>query len=207
MRILNLYPGIGGNRKLWQGNHSVTAIEKNIDIARIYQHIFPSDKVIVGDAHLYLLDYYQDFDFIWSSPPCQTHSALNMWRKKERPARYPDMTLYQEILLLKHFFKGKWIVENVRPYYTPLIPPTCSLGRHCVWCNFFIEDIDHDRAFYMTKSSISKLEALYNYDLSAYRIKNKRQLLRNCVDPKLGKHILDSALGIYKEPDLFEAMS
>ena len=74
MKILNLYAGIGGNRKLWGDSHEITAVEIDKDIASIYQTHFPQDKVIVGDAHQYLLDHYKEFDFIWSSPPCPTHS-------------------------------------------------------------------------------------------------------------------------------------
>jgi len=71
MKVLNLYAGIGGNRKLWE-DVDVTAVELNPDIAKIYQDFFPNDKVIVADAHKYLLKHYKEFDFIWSSPPCQT---------------------------------------------------------------------------------------------------------------------------------------
>ena len=71
LKVLNLYAGIGGNRKLWT-NVDVTAIEINSEIAKIYQDFFPDDKVIIGDAHKYLLEHYKEFDFIWSSPPCPT---------------------------------------------------------------------------------------------------------------------------------------
>jgi len=76
MKILNLYAGIGGNRKLWHHNHQVTAVEFNSDIAKIYQDLFPNDTVVVGDAHQYLLDHYKEFDFVWSSPPCQSHLSF-----------------------------------------------------------------------------------------------------------------------------------
>jgi len=58
MRILNLYAGIGGNRKLWT-DVEVTAVEMNPKIAAIYQDFFPNDKVIVADAHQYLLDHFK----------------------------------------------------------------------------------------------------------------------------------------------------
>ena len=51
MKILNIYAGIGGNRKMWGGEHEVVAVEINKDIAKIYQDNFPKDKVIVGDAN------------------------------------------------------------------------------------------------------------------------------------------------------------
>ena len=58
MKILNLYAGIGGNRKLWGDGHEITAIEFNPEIAKIYQDFFPNDKVIVTDAHQYLLEHF-----------------------------------------------------------------------------------------------------------------------------------------------------
>ena len=116
-RILNLYAGIGGNRKLWNGNIKVTAVEHDPKIAKIYQDFFPNDKVIIGDAHQYLIDHYSDFDFIWASPPCPTHSGCNYFLVGAGTIRYPDMSLYQEIIFLQHFFKGKYCIENVEPYY------------------------------------------------------------------------------------------
>ena len=144
MKVLNLYAGIGGNRKLWT-DVDVTAVELNPDIAKIYQDFFPNDKVIVADAHQYLLEHYKEFDFIWSSPPCQTHSQIryNIGFKANRKYRkvdavYPDMSLYQEIILLDKFFSGKWIVENTIPYYEPLIKEQ-KVGGHIVWSNFLID--------------------------------------------------------------------
>lgn len=60
MKILNLYAGIGGNRKLWGDSHEITAVEIDPEIAKIYHDFFPQDKVIVADAHQYLLDHFQD---------------------------------------------------------------------------------------------------------------------------------------------------
>ncbi len=44
MKILNLYTGIGGNRKLWGDKHEITAVEIDLKIAKIYQNFFPKDK-------------------------------------------------------------------------------------------------------------------------------------------------------------------
>jgi hypothetical protein len=107
MKILNLYSGLGGNRKLWGNEHQITAVEHDPLIAAIYQDQFPNDEVIVTDAHEYLLDNYKNFDFIWSSPPCPTHSSFRFnidVRYRGTKAEYPDMSLYQEIILLKHHF-------------------------------------------------------------------------------------------------------
>lgn len=64
MKILNLYAGIGGNRKLWGNDDEITAVEFDEQIAKIYQDNFPNDKVVIGDAHQYLLEHFREFDFI-----------------------------------------------------------------------------------------------------------------------------------------------
>jgi len=138
IKALNLYAGVGGNRKLWR-NVEVTAVEFNPKIAAVYKSLYPSDKVITGDAHQYLLENYSQYDFIWTSPPCQTHTRMaKATRHKTR--RYPDLKLYEEIIFLKHFFKGKYVVENVVPYYDPLIPGN-QVGRHIFWSNFDLKSV------------------------------------------------------------------
>ncbi len=196
MRILNLYAGIGGNRKLWGDEHEITAVEKDWNVASIYRDFFPRDTVVVEDAHEYLLTHYKNYDFIWASPPCPTHSKARFWGSKGGQVApvYPDMTLYQEILFLKHFFIGKWVVENVDPYYSPLIP-TDKFGRHLIWSNFVIPDFDKAQAF--DKDSMESMTAHYGFDLSKYKVPEKQKLLRNCTEPELGKHILDWAMNPY----------
>lgn len=187
MKILNLYCGIGGNRKFW-GNLDITAIEIESKIADKYKKLYPNDKVIVADAHEYLLDHYKEFDFIWSSPPCQTHSRTNYFTQhiRKRPI-YPDMKLYQEIIFLDKFFKGKYCVENVVPYYQPLIKAQ-QIGRHYLWSNFNITKIEQpkDDIGTMIKGHPNRA--------------NKKSLEeRNAVNSKLGLHILNCAKNIYKE--------
>jgi len=193
MKILNLYSGIGGNRKLW-GGHDITAIENVPEIARIYQDLFPNDKVIITDAHEYLLNHYKEFDFIWSSPPCPTHSDIRRCgvHAGQYKALYPEMSLYQEIILLKHFapLNCKWVVENVKPYYDLLIPAQ-TINRHLFWTNFSIpiSDMPDDRKH----SNITGSSIVYGYDLKDYKYKDKRKLLRNMVNPEVGKYILEQA--------------
>lgn len=142
MKILNLYAGLGGNRKLWEG-HSVTAVELNPEIAAFYAKQFPDDIVLVEDAHQFLLEHVNEYDFIWSSIECPSHSRARYWASKGgryKPV-YPDMKLYEEIIFLQHFCKGKWVVENTKPYYKPLIIPTMIIERHCFWSNFNIPKI------------------------------------------------------------------
>lgn len=208
MKILNLYSGIGGNRKLWGKSHQVTAVEIVPEIAEVYKRFFPNDNVIVADAHDYLLKHFKEYDFIWSSPPCPTHSVCCYFLKGQGIIRYPDMKLYQEIILLKHFFKGKFVVENVKPYYKPLIEPQ-TIGRHCFWANFKIPDkkIDYvqigtfnrqasknaQRKAIIREAQIPELTDLHGLNLIGVKLKNKRQILRNCVLPEIGLHIFKQA--------------
>jgi len=217
MKILNLYAGIGGNRKLWGDSHEITAVENVQDIADVYQKLFPKDKVIVGDAHEYLIKHHQEFDFIWSSPPCPTHSVTNHFLKGQGIFRYPDMKLWQEIIFLKHFFKGKYVIENVKSYYKPIYEPQV-VGRHYFWANFEIPPIEINytqigtmnrqasksaqRKAIIREAQIPELIDLHGLNNLDIKLKNKRQVLRNCVYPELGLHILsslDKPLSVNKE--------
>jgi len=203
LKVLNLYAGIGGNRKLWPDEEiEVTAVEYNEEIAKIYQDFFPKDKVIVEDAHQYLLEHYKEFNFIWSSPPCPSHSVCNNFQNAQGLVRFPDMNLYQEIILLKHFGKCNWVIENVKPYYEPLIKPQVA-GRHCFWSNFNITNkkivcnfntINARSTTRIEKGvDIKMLEQFHGFDLKEYKTGLKRKVLRNCVKPELGLHIFNCA--------------
>ncbi len=197
MKVLNLYAGIGGNRKLWT-DCEVTAVELDPEVAKVYRNYFPKDTVIVSDAHQYLLDHYKEFDFIWSSPPCPSHSRINtssvrMKGKGRKKLEYPDMKLYEEILLLKHWFDGKWVVENVIPYYRPLIP-AAKVDRHLFWSNFLIGNFEPiNKKLPHIKSNTSYLQEFLGYDLSKYKLENKRKCLRNCVHPETGEYVFNRA--------------
>lgn len=196
MKILNLYAGIGGNRKLWGSEHEVTAVEHDPAIASVYADLFPHDTLIVGDAHEYLRKHHTDFDFIWSSPPCQTHSSFRYnigVRFRGVEEKYPDMTLYEEIVLLQYHATSLWLVENVVPYYEPLIPAQ-KINRHLYWANFRLPAMPAVVENLRSKNKISDLEAMHGFDLTGYKIPNKRQVLRNCVDPDTGLKILQAAL-------------
>lgn len=214
MKILNLYAGIGGNRKLWGDEHEITAVELDPEIAAIYKANFPNDTVIVGDAHQYLLGHYMKFDFVWDSFPCTTHTRMNV---NFSIIRYPDLGLYQEIIFLESFFKGKYCVENVIPYYNPLIPAQ-QYNRHLFWCNFKIRTTDkrnppkqiqniiaqkskrkrktYDGGIVNIKAS----QPHFGFDLSGISVKTRKdKMLRNCVDPEIGLMILEQAQGIIRQ--------
>ena len=192
MKILNSYCGIGGNREKWGEGHTITAIELDQKIAEEYQRRYPKDKVIIGDAHEYILRNHNNFDFVWSSPPCPTHSRVNYFLNAQGVVRYPDMKLWQEIIYLKQFHKGLFCIENVISYYEPLIKPT-KIGRHYLWSNFNIPIISQP------KDDIGKM---CGKDQKA----GKKPLAeRNAVNADLGLHILNCSLGIYKQHKSFQS--
>jgi len=204
IKVLNLYAGIGGNRKLWK-DVDVTAVENNPKIAKIYQEFFPNDKIIVADAHQFLLDHFKEFGFIWSSPPCQTHSRINnlnyIKEEQGQKPKYLDQKLYQEIILLQHWFKGKWVVENVVSYYVPLIKPF-RYDSHYFWSNFHIGDSKDTKRY--IREHLCDFNHLLDEDLKGLRIKNKEQVINNMVNPKTGLHVFNCAFKI-KQKTLLEA--
>ncbi len=195
MKILNLYAGIGGNRKLWE-DVEVTAVEINPEIAKIYQDFFPNDNVIVGDAHEYLIEHYKEFDFIWSSPPCPSHSRMNfLLKEKGVKMKYPDMKLYEEIIFLMQFFKGRFVIENVKGYYEPLIIPQES-ERHYFWANFDIPNVICTKKVRNDKGMTLKVK-MQDKDILINNFHNyegdKRTLINNAIEPELGLSIFHNA--------------
>lgn len=195
MKILNLYAGVGGNRKLWGDEHDIIAIENDPVIADIYKKHFPNDTVIVCDAHQYLLDHYKEFDFIWSSIPCQSHSIMRKnvcVNRGQVPGIYPDMKLYEEIIFLRHHATCSWVVENVKGYYDPLIKPYES-GGHYFWSNFTISKIrsvSRNIEFGRTED----MKKITGFNLDKYKLgKRKDQVYHNCLIPELGLHIFNCA--------------
>ena len=203
MKILNLYACLGGNRYKWGDEHDITAVELDEELAKLYQERFPNDKVIVADAHNYLLEYFKEFDFIWTSPPCPTHSKMTLC-KSNRKMKYPDMKLYEEIILLNKFYKGKYCVENVIPYYEPLIPAK-KRGRHLYWTNFNLPNNLSERKSpeMKGKGCVERFSKFHDFDFYKYKGKqNRGKIARNLVDYEAGKTILDTAMGIIQKQDI-----
>lgn len=210
MRILNLYAGIGGNRKLWGDEHEVTAVEYVPEIAAIYRDFFPKDTVIETDAHQYLLEHWHEYDFIWSSPPCPTHSRIRTgntllpWKDNTKQLEnggglqpeYPDMRLYQEIIFMTHFAKPgqRWVIENVIGYYEPLIKPR-EVNQHYFWSNFPINNLKSKTRLHDAPQA--ERYAFKGFDLSGYKGIDKRKVMRNCVDPETGLHVFAASQGTH----------
>jgi DNA (cytosine-5)-methyltransferase 1 len=117
-------------------------------------------------------------------------------------ATYPDMMLYQEIILLQHFFKGKYCIENVIPYYEPLIPAQ-KRGRHLYWCNFILpNNLGERKASNFINSKVSELSKFHDYDFTKYKGEQRvDKMARNLVDYEAGRTILETALGIIRKKD------
>jgi len=199
MKILNLHAGIGGNRKLWGDEHKIIAVEHNKELADIYKKFYPDDEVIIADAGEYLAKNYEKFDFIWASPSCVTHSRIRMMASKSKKnrkydAKMPNMELYSFIIFLDNFFKGKWVVENVKPYYSPLINPNGVIGRHLIWCNFNFEEKKFNEPTVKHCKVTGKTER-FGISLKGISMKHRKdQIIRNCVNPKIGLYLLNYAL-------------
>jgi DNA (cytosine-5)-methyltransferase 1 len=211
IKVLNLYACLGGNRYKWDevADIEVTAVELDPVLAKLYQERFPNDKVIVADAHQYLLDHYQEFDFIWSSPPCPTHSKVRISQKSRSNFEYkfPDMKLYQEVIFLQHFFKGYYCIENVVPYYTPLIPAK-KRGRHLYWTNFNLPSNLGERKegkglVGTSKNEVDKLSQFHEFDFKKYKGEQRTdKIARNLVDYEAGKTIFKTVERIINDKGL-----
>jgi DNA (cytosine-5)-methyltransferase 1 len=210
-RILNLYACLGGNRYKWDevaDNLEITAVELDPEAARLYQERFPNDKVILADAHQYLQENYKNFDFIWSSPPCPTHSRLQLaWKGMKRRnfhMPYPDMTLYQEVIFLDNYFDGKYCVENVIPFYEPLIPAK-KRGRHLYWTNFNLpSDLGERKSPKdFAKGNIKVLSDFHKFDFKKYKGEKRLDVIaKDLVDYEAGKTILETALNIFRKSNV-----
>jgi DNA (cytosine-5)-methyltransferase 1 len=208
MKILNLYACLGGNRYKWNEvakqngiEIKVTAVELDEELAKLYSERFPEDEVIITDAHQFLLENYQDYDFIWSSPPCPSHSRARFARKSSTIPVYPDLKLYEEIIFLENCYDGKYCIENVIPYYEPLIPAK-KRGRHLYWTNFNLPSDLKERkeGIIEGKDEVNKLSKFHNYDFNKYKgTQRKDKIARNLVDYEVGKTIFEIALGVYKQ--------
>lgn len=89
------------------------------------------------------------------------------------------------------------MIENVKPYYTPFVNPTIELERHLFWSNFVINKFKLED----TNRKHRNIEAgtvVYGFNISTYKVNNKRAVLRNCVNPDLGLYIFEQAQGIIR---------
>ena len=208
IKLLNLYAGIGGNVHLLDRNkYQIISIEHNIQIAKINQLLHPEDIIITcdglckedeirtecpGNAKYYLRLNYKKFDFIWGSPPCQTHSKMRFTQKSKDfyEYKYPNVDLYQIITLLQTHFEGTYIIENVKPYYESWIKPNFILNRHYYWSNKYLhcDKLQTPKPF----DRMYKPDWIEFLDIPVKQKDIKLQWLRNCVHPKEGLQLMES---------------
>lgn len=205
MKILIGFAGIGGESELWDDSlHQITHVEVDPKIAQKLIERKPNRKVIIGDAVDYLLRNSCNYDFIWLSPPCQRNSRMIL-SGKNRKARLPDFLLYELIVWLDYNYKGYYVLENVIPWYVPIIKPSAKIGRHLFWSNFPINEnfkIDQPKGF-INKTTVAGSEELkkwlgIHYDGNLYYNGNHNpgQVVANCVHPKLGLFVFNEFLKI-----------
>ena len=199
MKILIGCAGIAGESEKWDDvENEITHVEIDPKIAKVISDRKPNRIVVVGDAYDYLLNNYPNYDAIWFSPTCQANSRM-IRSGKNRSPRFPDLRLYELKIFLEYNFKGLFVIENVVPYYKPVIEPTAKLGRHLFWANFEITpfELKQPKNFIMlgtVKGSKELKEWLgINYDGNIYYNGNHDpcQVLRNCVHPLLGNHVFE----------------
>jgi DNA (cytosine-5)-methyltransferase 1 len=72
-------------------------------------------------------------------------------------------------------------------------------GGHLWWSNFKITDIEHGNRNHRG-GTVETLQQRKEIDLSRFNIANKRQILRNAVEPEVGAHILSCAFSTEPTP-------
>ena len=116
--------------------------------------------------------------------------------------KYPDMRLYQEIIFLDNYFTGKYVVENVIPFYEPLITAH-KRHRHLYWTNFKLPNNLSNRYnpdLSRTKNLIDALSKFHDYDFRKYNGEQRmNKIARNLVDYEDGKTILETAIGVIRK--------
>ncbi|MDJ1115334.1 class I SAM-dependent methyltransferase [Microbacterium dauci] len=199
MRVLNAYAGIGGNRHLWPDEWKVTALEIDPRVAAEYARRYPNDTVLVVDAHEYLLAHAHEFDAVWSSPPCPTHSKL----AKVVASRYgrelnPDPRLWDEVNHLRAL-GVPFVVENVHTYYAPLVEPDVVTDRHYYWTNNPPPMLTRVHVIPLSPKTVAG-EYAESYGLPpipAGVVGDARKAMRNAVVPQEGLELAMAAFGVH----------
>ncbi len=191
--ILDLFAGVGGTARGIQSfliekqiPFTYVAIDSDLETCKAHVINNPLSQVICSDALYFLKKYYSYFDFIWASPPCQTHSRLNFLKKWHST---PDDTLWKTISFLKSI-NISFVVENVRPYYEPLIKPTIIIDRHCFWSDIplvFFDVPKKPKPFNFME--LKDWETYHGLKSVNKTYMEKRQSLRNVVNPLLARGV------------------
>ena len=86
---------------------------------------------------------------------------------------------------------------NVIAYYPPLIKPF-EMANHWFWSNFFIGKYNGSgtRKHFATRK---ELEESKGFNLDKYKGIDKLKIIRNCVEPETGLHILNESIIDYQK--------
>lgn len=203
MRVLNGYAGIGGNRHLWPADWEIDAVELDAQVAAEYARRYPRDRVLVEDAHAYVLEHAHEYDAVWVSPPCPTHSrlALNVAARKGIKAE-PDPRLWEEIEHLRDL-GGRYVVENVHTYYEPPIPPDLVTERHYYWASDVPPLLTPTGAAGMLHADTTHAQYAAAYGLPPVpprTLRDARKAMRNAVVPLEGLEVALAAFTLAPLP-------
>ena len=187
IKIVDLFCGVGGVARGFQAyliengiDFEYYAIDIDNKVLKAHKVLNPYSITIRKDAYSLSDEDLQNYDFIWASPPCETHSIVGIWRRKMGVK--PDMRLYE--LIDKLYNLGKpFVVENVKPYYKPPIRPTSIANRHVLWSNLKIARIKVDLPTFTSVKD--KIKSLVEYHEIQDKIDKIRKILgsktRDCL--------------------------
>ena len=99
---------------------------------------------------------------------------------------------------MDNFFNGKYCVENVIPFYKPLIPAK-KRHRHLFWTNFNLPIVLSNRSLKIVQKGkeMERLIKFHDYNFRKYKGEQFiYKIGRNLVDYEAGKNILYTALGV-----------
>ena len=102
---------------------------------------------------------------------------------------------------------GNICVENVIPYYEPLIPAQ-KRGRHLYWTNFVLPNSLGDRRIQISGSNdeVKRLSKFHDYNFLKYTGEQRiDKIARNLVDYEAGLTIFKTAFNIIEESKITQA--
>ncbi len=208
LRILDLFCGVGGVARGFQKyllengiEFEYYAVDINDAILLAHRILNPHSVTLKRDAYSFTDHELRSYDFIWASPPCESHSRLMWIYNKNQPEKWepPDKKLWQ--LIERLYRLGiPFVVENVRPYYRPPMRPTSYVCRHALWSNLSIPPFDYSRInidfFEHIKDDVHKLVEYHELNGVAERIiktiggvRKARDALRDMVHHRVSYEI------------------
>ncbi len=210
IKILDLFCGLGGVARGFQEyliekniKFEYYAVDIDFKILLTHKILNPKSITIKKDAYSLRDEELKEYDFIWASPPCETHSHLNFYNwnnpKKFKP---PDMRLYKLIKRL-HILNIPFIVENVKPYYKPPIKPCTKIGRHILWSNISLKPfkVNLPNNFTNVKDDVKRLADYHELDITiAHKIKKilgiskTKAVLRDMVHWRIAYKIAEQVI-------------